>query len=351
MFFGKKAPVGLDIGSRYIKAVQLNDTKAGYELAVASVAPLPAEVIVDGAIADKTQLVISLKDLLSKAGVKSGSAVIGISGHSSVIIKKITLPSMTEEELGMSIRYEAEQYIPFDINDVNIDFQILGLRPDEDGQMDVILVAVKKNIIADYVDAVEKAGLVPVIMDVDSFALSNIYEINYEMTEKRNIALVNIGASKTNINIIQGGLPIFTRDSIVGGNIHTEALQRELSVSFDDAERLKQGQAIDGISPDNVLMVLNSASDDIYTEIYRSFEYFKSSVSEEEISSIILCGGAALLKGFPETMAERLGIPVELADPFKNVKIPAKLDAERIREIAPMAAVAAGLALRRVGDR
>jgi type IV pilus assembly protein PilM len=351
MLFKKKTPIGIDIGSRYIKAVQLNDTKTGYELVFAVVMPLPAEVIVDGAIADKNQLVISLKDLMAKAGVKSGDAVIGVSGHSSVIIKKITLPSMTEEELGTSIKYEAEQYIPFDINDVNIDFQILGPKPDEEGQMDVVLVAVKKNVIADYVDAVEKAGLYPIIMDIDSFALSNMYEASYDFVEKKNIALVNIGASKTNINILQDGLPIFTRDSVMGSNNHTEALQRELDVSFEDAERLKLGQSVDGISPDNVLMVLSNASEEIYTEISRSFDYFKSSVSEEDIAEIILSGGAALLKGFAETMAERLGIPVELADPFKKMRVPEKLDGDRIKEIAPITAVAAGLALRRIEDR
>lgn len=351
MLFRKKSPIGLDIGSSHIKAVQLNDTKSGYELAFAEMQPLPSEVIVDGAVADKNTLVASLKDLMGRAGIKSGDAVIGVSGHSSVIIKKITIPMMTEEELSTSIKYEAEQYIPFDINDVNIDFQILGPKPDEEGQMDVVLVAVKKNIIAEYVDVVEKAGLVPVIMDIDSFALNNMYEMNYDVAEKRIVALVNVGASKTNINIVQEGIPIFTRDSVMGSNNHTEALQRELDISREDAERLKRGQTIDGVSPETALFVVTSASDEIYTEIHRSFEYFRSSVSEEEIGTIVLSGGAALLKGFPDMMAERLGIPVEIADPFRQIRIPGKLDGAHLREIAPLAAIALGLALRRVGDR
>lgn len=350
-FKRKSIPIGLDIGSSYIKAVQINETGSGYEIAFAGMQPLPPESIVDGSITDRGVVAGAIKELLGKAGIKAKEAVIGVSGHSSVIIKKITIPLMAEEELATSIKYEAEQYIPFDINDVNIDFQILGPRPDEESQMDVVLVAVKKNIIDEYVDTVEKAGLDPIILDIDSFALSNMYEVNYDSTDKKNIALVNVGASKTNINVFQSGIPVFTRDSSIGSNNHTDALMRELSVSREDAERLKMGQSVEGAAPENAQFVMNAASDEIYTEIYRSFEYFKSSVSDEELHSIILSGGAALLKGFPEMMAERLGMSVEVADPFRNIKIADKLDSAYIKEIAPITVVAVGLALRRSGDR
>ncbi|MCL5237947.1 MAG: pilus assembly protein PilM [Nitrospirae bacterium] len=351
MFFKKRNPIGLDIGSSYIKAVQLNDTKTGYELAFAGVVPLQTEVIVDGAIADKDKLISSIKELLKKAGVKSGDAVVGVSGHSSVIIKKITIPVMTEEELSTSIKYEAEQYIPFDINDVNLDFQILGPKPDEEGQMDVVLVAVKKSVVNDYVEVIEKSGLAPAIIDVDPFALSNMYETNYSGAEDRIVALINIGASKTNINILQHGAPIFTRDSAIGGNHHTESLERALDISREDAERLKQGQSVDGVSPEGAQAAINAASDEIYTEIYRSFEYFRSSVGEEDIHEIVLSGGTALIKGFSATMSERLGMQVEVADPFRNIRIPEKLDVAYIKEIAPILSISVGLALRRIGDR
>ncbi|MEW5744807.1 MAG: type IV pilus assembly protein PilM [Nitrospirota bacterium] len=351
MFSKKKSPIGIDIGSSCIKAVRLNETKDGYELVFADVVSLPHEVIVDEAIADKQQLVGALKELLGRAGIKSGEAVIGASGHSSVIIKKITIPLMTEEELSVSIKYEAEQYIPFDINDVNIDFQIVGPSPEGEGQMDVVLVAVRKNIIADYVGAVEKAGLEPVVMDVDAFALGNIYELNYGIPERKVIALVNIGASKTNINILHEGTPIFTRDTSIGSNNHTDALMRELGVSREDAERIKKGQAVEAASPESAQHILTGASDEIYTEIYRTFEYFKNSVADEEVDRIILSGGAALMKGFAETMAERLGIPVDMADPFMSMKLSEKIDQAYVKEIAPLTAIAAGLALRRIGDR
>ncbi|WP_333654245.1 type IV pilus assembly protein PilM [Dissulfurispira sp.] len=349
--FKKKNPIGLDIGSAYIKAVQINDTKTGYELALFDMIPIQPGVIGDRMIADKAKLTTSIKELLKKAGIKRNDAVISVSGHSSVIIKKITIPIMTEEELGASIKYEAEQYVPFDINDVEIDFQILGPKAEEEGQMDVVLVAVKKALIKDYHDVVAQAGLEPVIVDVDSFALSNMYEINYGIEERKNIALINVGASTTNINILQNGLPVFTRDSAMGSNHHTEALEREFGISREDAERLKMGRSVEGILPADVQLVINSASEEIYTELYRSFEYFRSSVAEEDIDKIILSGGAALIKGFPEAMTDRLGIEVEVADPFKNIKIPEKLDATHIKETAPIAAIAVGLALRRVGDR
>ncbi|MFZ5997338.1 MAG: type IV pilus assembly protein PilM [Nitrospirota bacterium] len=350
-FKRKSIPVGLDIGSSYIKAAQVNETASGYELTFAGMLPLPPESIVDGSIADRGMVAGTIKELFGKAGIKAKEAVIGVSGHSSVIIKRITLPLMAEEELATSIKYEAEQYIPFDINDVNIDFQILGPRPDEESQMDVVLVAVKKNIIAEYVETVEKAGFDPIVLDIDSFALGNMYEVNYESANGKNIALVNVGASKTNINIFQTGIPVFTRDSSIGSNNHTDALMRELSVSREDAERLKRGQSIEGAAPENAQLVITTASDEIYTEIYRSFEYFRSSVSDEDIHGIILSGGAALIKGFPEMMAERLGMSVEVADPFKNIRISDKLDVAYIKEIAPITAVAVGLALRRSGDR
>ncbi len=349
--FKKKNPIGLDIGSAYIKAVQINDTKTGYELALFDMIPVQPGIIGDGVIADKNKLIISIKELLKKAGIKRNDAVISVSGHSSVIIKKITIPLMTEDELGASIKYEAEQYVPFDIKDVEIDFQILGPKLDEEGQMDVVLVAVKKVVIKDYQEVVAKAGLDPVIVDVDSFAISNMYEMNYGIAERKNIALINVGASATNINILQNGLPVFTRDSAIGSNHHTEALEKELGVSREDAERLKMGRAVEGVFPADVQLAINSASEEIYAELYRSFEYFRSSVGEEEIDRVILSGGAAIIKGFPEAMAGRLGIEVEVADPFKNIRIPEKLDAAYIKEIAPIAAVAVGLALRRVGDR
>ncbi|MFZ6017605.1 MAG: type IV pilus assembly protein PilM [Nitrospirota bacterium] len=349
-FFGSKNSIGLDIGSSYLKAVQLKETKGGYELLLFDMLKLPPELIVDGAIIDSFRLIESLKELIRKAEIKTKNAVIAVSGHSAVIIKRISLPEMSEEELSESIKFEAEQYVPFDIEDVNLDFQILGPK-EEPGQMDVILVAVKKDIINEYVSVVKEAGLNPIIVDINSFALENVFEINYEIEPDKNVAIVNIGASTININILKGGISVFTRDSSIGSNLHTEALQRRFNVTYDNAERLKRGEPVENVSPEDARSVIESASGDILEEVARSFEYFLSTTLHEDISKVILSGGCALIKDFPGLLAERTGIETWVMEPFRSIKIPKKFDVAYIEEMAPMAAVAMGLALRRLDDR
>lgn len=350
MLLGSKEIIGLDIGSRYIKAVQLKELKTGYQIENLGVAPLLPELIVDGSILDSFRVVEAIKGLISEKNIKAKDATIAVSGHSSVIIKRVALPQMSEEELNESIKFEAEQYIPFDIDDVNLDFQILGQREEED-QMDVIIVAVKKDKINEYVSVVREAGLNPVIVDVDAFALENMYEINYEINAGGNIALVNVGASTINMNILKGGTSVFTRDSSVGGNLHTEALQRGFTISYEDAERLKHGEAVEGVSQEDVASVLTSISEDIVTEISRSFDYFKGATSQEGINEIILSGGCTLVKDFVPLLSERVGIGVKVIEPFKNIHIPDTLDKGYLNKVKPLMAVATGLALRRIEDR
>jgi type IV pilus assembly protein PilM len=345
MFFGGKGTIGLDIGSGYLKIVQLKDTKGGYELELFDMLPLPPELIVDGSIIDSLRLVDSLKELARKAKIKAREATISIAGHASVIIKRVSLPEMSEDELFESIKFEAEQYIPFDIDDVDLDFQILGPK-EEPGQMDVILVAVKKDIISEYVSVVKEAGLNCQIVDVNAFALENIYEINYEIEPDKNVALVNIGASTINMNVLKGGISVFTRDSAVGSNLHTEVLQREFSLTFEVAERLKRGEPVENVSPQDAFSVMELASEEIISEVNRSLEYF-----HEDIHEIVLSGGCALIRDFPNLLAEKIRVETKLMEPFKNIKIPKNLDLSYIQEMAPMAAVATGLALRRPGDR
>jgi len=350
MFRAGKGAIGLDIGSSYIKVVQLKDIKGGYELELFDMLPLPPEIIVDGSIIDSFRLVDSLKELIRKSKIKTSNAVIGIAGHSSVIIKRISLPEMSEEELSESIKFEAEQYVPFNIEDVNLDFQILGPK-DEPGQMDVILVAVKKDIINEYVSAVRETGIDPVIVDVNPFALENMYEINYEIEPGKNIAIVNIGASTINMNVLKGGISVFTRDSAVGSNLHTEALQREFNLTYENAERLKRGEPIENVSPEDAFSVIESASEEIIGDVNRSFEFYRSTELHQDINEVILSGGCALIKDFPRLFADKIGIETKVIEPFKNIKISKRFDLSHIEEIAPIAAVATGLALRKPGDR
>ncbi len=351
MFFKKQIPVGIDIGSSYIKIARLAESKQGLELNLFDMTGLPHGTIADGVIEDKGVVTSALQELLAKNKVKSTDAVISVAGHSSVIIKRITLPTMKEEELSNSIKFEAEQYIPFDINDVNIDFQILGPNRDDNSQMDIVLIAVKKNVIKDYADVVENAGLSLIVVDIAHFAVGNIFEHNYGVLEDECVALANIGGNSSNLNIVKNGIPLFTRDTPIGSNVHTEALMNEFSLTYEDAERLKKGLSVDGVPPENASFTILSASEEIFSDIQRSMDFFRSSISDENINKIILSGGVALTKGFADTMAERLGMPVEVLDPFKNIAISDKLDATGIKDLGPIGAVAMGLALRRVGDR
>ena len=350
MLFKGKGPIGVDIGSSYIKTVKLKESKGTYELELFDVHPLPPELIVDGSIIDSLRLVDSLKEMVKKAAIKTKDAVISISGHSSVIIKRISLPEMSEEDLSESIKFEAEQYVPFDIEDVNLDFQIIGPK-EEPGQMDVILVAVKKDIINEYITVVKEAGLNPIVVDIDSFALENMYGVNYEIEAEKNVALLNIGASTINLSILKNGISVFTRDSSLGSNIHTEALQREFNLTYENAERLKRGEPVENVAAEDAAAVIETASEEIIGEIVRSFDYFRSTTLHEEIGEVVLSGGCALIKNFAGMISEKAGIETRVAEPFRNIKIPKRFDTAYIQEMAPIMAVAVGLALRRQGDR
>jgi type IV pilus assembly protein PilM len=345
-----KGSIGLDIGSSYIKTVKLKEAKGSYELELFDIHPLPPELIVDSSIIDSLRLVDSLKEMIKKSGIKTKNAVISISGHSSVIIKRVSLPEMSEEELSESIKFEAEQYVPFDIEDVTLDFQIIGPR-EEPGQMDVILVAVKKDIINEYISVVKEAGLNPIIVDIDSFALENMYENNYEIEPGKNVVMLNIGASTINMSILKGGIAVFTRDSSLGSNLHTEALQREFNISYEDAEKLKRGETVENVAATDANSVIEAASEEILNEIIRSFDYYRSTTIQEDISEVILSGGCALLSNFAEMISERAGIETKVAEPFKSIKIPKKISLASVEETGPMMAVAVGLALRKQGDR
>lgn len=350
LFFSGKGSIGLDIGSSYIKAVKLKESKGSYELDVFEIFPLPPELIVDGSIIDSLRLAESIKEMIKKAGIKTKDTAISISGHSSVIIKRISLPEMSEEELSESIKFEAEQYVPFDIEDVNLDFQIIGPK-EEPGQMDVILVAVKKEVINEYISVVKESGLNPIVVDIDSFALENMYGINYEVEPDRNIALLNIGGSTINLSILKGGISVFTRDSSLGSNLHTEALQREFNLTYENAERLKRGESVENVSSEDAAAVIEQASEEILNEIIRSFDYYRSTTMHEDINEVLLSGGCALMKNFASMIQDKSGIETRVAEPFRNIKIPKRFDTSYIEEMAPMMAVAVGLALRKQGDR
>jgi type IV pilus assembly protein PilM len=341
--------LGLDIGSSSIKLLELKPARGGYQVVHFGHAPLHAEAIVEGALMDAAAVADSIRSLVQTHKVKTRDAVTSISGH-SVIIKKVSLPAMSDKELGDQIRWEAEQYIPFDMNDVNLDFQVLD-RGAAGGQMEVMLVAAKKNMITDYSAVVAEAGLNPAVVDVDSFALSNMFEVNYPEERDRTVALINIGASVMNLNVVKRGTAAFHRDVSVGGKQFTEELQKQLGLSVEDAEAAKLGKPADGASRQDVFAALQQVAGSIAGEVSRSLDFFASTAPDERISKIFLSGGAARTPGLSEVIAERTGVPVEMANPFKKIAYDPKVfDREHIEYMAPSAAVAVGLALRKVGE-
>ncbi|MBI4817630.1 MAG: type IV pilus assembly protein PilM [Deltaproteobacteria bacterium] len=350
-----KLAVGLDIGSSSIKVCALKQTKRGYSLQAFGMVQLPPEAIVDGALMNASAVVDGIQELFAAQKIKHKEVATSVSGH-SVIIKKINLPQMTPEELEESIQWEAEQYIPFDISDVNIDVQILNTESTQAGQMDVLLVAAKKDMVNDYTSVIMDAGLSPVVVDVDAFAVQNMFEINYEVPRSETVVLINIGASVTNINVLANGISTFTRDIAIGGSQFTDAIQKALNVSYDEAEALKLGggggKDSDAVVPQEVERVLQSESEAIANEIQRSLDFYAATSADAHIARIFLSGGSPKIPALVKTIERRTSVPVEVVDPFRNIDVPSKgFDTDYLKNVAPMAAVAVGLALRSPNDK
>ena len=353
LFRRAKNLVGLDIGSSAVKAIELKASGKGYRVNAIAVEPVQPDSIVDGAIIDGAAVAEAIGRLFASRKFSSKDVVVSLSG-SAVIVKKITLPVMTEQELSESIHWEAEQYIPFDIQDVTLDYEILdpGTGPDGRGSMDVLLVAAKKDKITDYTSVVTQAGRRAAVVDVDAFALQNAFEANYGFESSRVVALLNAGASAININILSGSQSVFTRDVSVGGHAFTEAVQKELGVPFETAEQVKRGRDVGGARPEDARAVLRAMTDNALLEVEKTFDFFKATAASDRIDRIMLSGGASRVDGFAEALEERFRTEVERFDPFRKVACDAaKLGIDSIDEVAPVAAVALGLALRRAGTR
>jgi type IV pilus assembly protein PilM len=348
-----KLTLGLDIGSSSVKLVHLKDRKGGYALQAWGSAPLPPEAIVDGALMNSAAIVQAIQELLGQQKVKQKEAAIGVRGH-SVIIKKISLPRMTQEELDESIQWEAEQYIPFDVKDVNIDTQILARESDATGQMDVLLVAAKKDMINDYVAVCAEAGLTATVVDVDAFAVQNAFEANYQVTPGQPVVLINVGAAVSNINIVVDGNAAFTRDITMGGNAFTEEIQKQLNISYEEAEALKvggQGET-DAVVPQEVERVIQGVADQMGGELQRSLDFYAATAGDARIGRVYLSGGTARIPALFKVIEQRAGVPVEILNPFKSIEIDeARFDPAQMQQVAPAAVVAVGLALRRPGDK
>jgi type IV pilus assembly protein PilM len=344
-----KSIVGLDIGSSCIKAIELKRSKGEIVVSHLGVEPLASDIVVDSMIVDSGSVSSAISKIFGEHAIKTKSVATSVSGH-SVIVKKISVQPMSEGELAESITTEAAQHIPFDIADVNVDFDILN--PDDTGpQMDVLLVAVKKDKILNYTNVLSLAGKTPAVVDIDAFALQNCYEYNYQPHHDTTVALLNLGASVMNINIVKGTTPLFTRDVSVGGNQYTDSLQKELDLSFDDAESLKLGRKVGTVSEDAKLPILQQVTEIIVLEIQKTFDFFRATASGEHIERIYLAGGSSRVPGLVEALRQEFSLPVEVLNPFQRIVPPADSMEHDILEQNPgQLAVAVGLALRSFED-
>lgn len=340
-----KQVVGLDIGSSSVKAVELKKSGKGVDLVHLGVETLPPEMVVDGAIVDAGAVTNAIVQLFTQHKIKTKTIATSVSGH-SVIVKRLTMTGMNEADLHDAIQNEAAQHIPFDIQEVHMDYQVLE-GDETTANMDVLLVAAKKDKVLNYTYVVSMANRTPSVVDIDAFALQNCYEYNYEPEATQTVALLNIGASVMNINLVRGSTPMFVRDVSVGGNQYTDSLTKELDLTFDDAEKVKMGKSVAGVSDEARLPVLKSVSEIILLEIQKTLDYFRSTSAGEHIEKIYVAGGSARVTGLIDLLKQEFSLGVEEMNPFRRINFnPAGAFGELINENSPRLAVAVGLALR-----
>jgi type IV pilus assembly protein PilM len=340
--------VGLDIGSSSIKAVELQKKGSSYQLMNLGFENLSADTVVDGQIMELNNVSNVITNIFNEHQIKSTRVAAGVSGH-SVIVKNIVLPQMSDDELRESFSWHAEEHIPFDISEVNLDYQVTSSTSEA---LNVLMAACKSDKIANVKQAIQLAGKQPAVIDVDTFALQNCYEVNYQPRAGEIVALLNIGASTMNINIMNGSRSVFARDASVGGSQYTSLLQKELGLTFEQAEAVKRGYPLpEGVEARPIQPIIETVSDILALEIRKTMDFYRATAaeSEEAIQKILIAGGSSKLPGLPEYLAKRFEIPVELFDPFRQIQVDGrKFDPDYMREIVPEMAIAVGLALRGV---
>jgi len=349
-----KKLVGLDIGSFALKLVELKAVKKGkesaYELMSIGYEPVPYQAIVEGSIMDSSAVVDAIQHVFYDSKAKTPGLSFSVSG-SSVIVKRIEVQRLNADEMHEHILWEARPHIPFTPDEVNIDYEVIespDIHPDRVG---VILSAVRKEKLNDYLSVITQANKVAEVVDLDSFAALNSVLLNYEMYREKTIAVINIGSSITNVIISKAGHPVFVRDIAFGGNQFTDLLQKELNLKYEKAESVKKGRLVDGISPAAVKPIINIIFNDLRNEIKKTFEFYRSNTTEGRIDNILLSGGSANLESITDFFSQELDIPVEIVNPFNNIEINyKKFDMNFIKDMAPVYNVAVGLALRTAGE-
>jgi type IV pilus assembly protein PilM len=345
--------VGLDIGSSALKAVVLRRGRGNtWSLVAAGEAPVPDGTVADGAAAEPTAVSEAISGLLDSMRVRRARVAAALSGH-AVIVKRLSLPTMSEAELGDAIPWEAEQYIPFDLSEVQLDYQVVNSGTDSaKSGLDVLLVAAKKDRIDDRASVIAQAGRRPVVLDIEAFALANAYQMNYPERTDPLAALVHVGRQVTIVCLLERGQPVFTRDISIGGQIHLDALQRDLAgMGIDElaARRILHGQIPGDVNADQVAGVLREASAQLVLEVRKTVDFYRATAPVDKLSRVVLSGGAWQAVGLVDQLASEFGAPVDVFDPFRKVTKGSRTIGADVA--GPAFAVAVGLAMRQEGDR
>jgi len=342
----RRTTVGLDIGSSLVKIVEIDHGRATPTLVRLGIVPLPPDAIVDGEVMDRLLVLDAVRECAESSGIRTRDVVTAVSGR-ALIVKKVTMDKMNVEDAQEAIHWEAEQHVPFDIDDVCLDFQILK-ESVGNNQMQVLLVAAKKDMIHQHADLVRDAGLEPTIIDVDSFAIQNCYEANYEPVAGRVVGLLDIGSEVTNLNIVQDGVPQFTRDLSIGRSRFVEEVQREMNIGQDEANKLLSAKSTSD-REESLREAVRRSAEEMALGVERSFAFLKGSGDAEKLDALMISGGGAQMPLLREFLAERHGVPVEVAQPLRQVGYdPALFSDKTVDEVAPLLTVGVGLGLRRV---
>lgn len=346
MFKKKDNLIGLDIGSYCVKMVQLEERNRQHRLLNVGMIPVPRDAFAEGRMVKSEVVAKSVQQLASHLKMKDRFVTASVSGY-EVMIKKIELPVMSEEELSNRMQLELGQYIPFNIEEVHVDYQVLNMVKDRPTHMEVMLVAAKKESINDHIGLLKIAGLQPLVMDVDFFALSNAYEANHGLRED-NIALIDIGANKTLVDIVQQGVPVFTRGISIGGAQINEGIKEAFRVDDEEAEQIKLGNAAGRISESELEEVFTAVARDWVRELRRAFDFYYGNFPDSKIDKIFLSGGSSRLTGLDKVLQENLAAEVEIFNPFARLEWDSKaFDPAYLDYVGPQMAVAMGLALRK----
>ena len=341
-----KSSVGLDIGSSLIKIVELDHSRDIPVLTSYGIIKLPPEAIVEGEIMDRSLVIEGIQECMTKANVDQKEVITAVSGR-AVIVKKVVMDKMNPDDAKEAIFWEAEQHVPFDIDDVCLDFQILRENVGSN-QMEILLVAAKKEMVNTHADLIRDAGYEPIIIDVDSFAVQNAYGASLNEQWTAVTGLINMGSDVTNINIVHNNIPLFTRDLSVGSNMFIESLQREMGVSFEEAEVIVSGGG--GEEDESIRGIIADASEELSMGIERSISFLKTAGDAEHIDEVVLSGGGARVPWLRQILSEKHGMEFKVNDCLTSITQDEDLAANAVDDldkVAPLLTVSLGLALRR----